>query len=163
MKNKPLFNVQLKIWENWQHYWNSNPWWLRKLASKDYDEIGKTKFVAGAFDPYTKCVHLFLDEIGQGAIARLDLANVFTNGNYQLELAKEILTTLMHELIHSLDVFSNEKYNENHEINRDKLEQLMKKSNWYAELIRICDNLDGNVFNVKDSSKESDSPTDNLE
>ena len=158
--NSPLFDVKLKIWESWKHYWNSLSWFLKKLAGDEYKDIGVKRFVAGAYDPHSRTVHLFLDEIGQSAIAHLDKVNLFTSRNYRLELAKELVTTLVHELVHSVDIFSSERLNEDHVINKKKLEVLMKKSMWYAELIRVCYGLDGQMFNVTDSNKEPDNSQD---
>lgn len=158
--NKPLFDIRLKIWENWNSYKSSMPWFIKKLADKQYGDIGVTRFVAGAFDPHNRVVHLYLDEIGKSSIANLEAESAFTNRNYQLEFGKEFVTTLIHELIHSADVFSSEKDNEEHNINEVKLRELILKSSWYAELVRICHTLSGSTFNITDPNKELDSSQD---
>jgi hypothetical protein len=147
--NKPLFDVKLKIWDNWKCYWNSIPWVVKKMSG--YDSIGKDRVVAGAFDPGTRTVHLFMDEISRAAIARL--GERFTSGTYRDQLVKDIFSTLTHELMHSLDMFDDEKDNETHMINAMKFWTLINKSPWYNGILSLRCNED-EYDNPTDSSTE---------
>lgn len=142
----PLFDVRLKLWENWSHYWKTVPWIARKMSG--YDNIGKAKVVAGAFDPSSRTVHIFLDEVAQSAIAKLDRAGIYNKDNYGLELTKEMMGVLVHELFHSLPMFDSPVKNENHEPSPKKLDALVAKSMWYYELIRVCREMERMAFKI---------------
>jgi hypothetical protein len=159
---KPLFDVHLKVWENWKHYWSTVPWFLKKMSQGEYDDIGRPggRVVAGSYNPTANEVHLYLDEMAQAVIGKLDKEGMFNNKNYEIELVKEIFSVLIHELVHSLDIFESEKNNEEHQISIKKLDELQKKSLWYFELIKLCHSLERKLFNIKDSSKEFDSSQD---
>lgn len=170
---KPLFDVHLKVWENWEHFLKSIGWWAEVLCFlqdpiyylknwKSWKEIGKGKKrqIAGAYNPYSNEVHLYLDEIAYGAIARLERKGLFSSQNYQVELAKELVGTLVHELFHSLESFDTPSDNEHHIASQKKMNKIFKQSMWYSELIRVCHVLQTTLFNVKDSKKESDNVED---
>jgi hypothetical protein len=144
---KPLFDVKLKIWDSWKCYWSSVPWIVKKMSG--YDSIGKERVVAGAFDPGTRTVHIFMDELAQATIARLEEYGQFNAVNYKEHLARSILATMTHELMHSLDIFHNEADNENHLIDTIKFFHLMQKSSWYNGILELRVNDD-----------EYDHPTD---
>jgi hypothetical protein len=150
---KPLFDVHLKIWENWGHFWSTVPWFLKKMSQGEFDNIGKTRHVAGAYNPTSNEVHLYMDEIAQSVIARLEKKGMFTADNYQIELVKEIFGTLVHELVHSLPVFKDANSNERHNVDLKKLGALQDQSLWYFELVKLCHSLEQKLFDIKDSNK----------
>lgn len=154
---KPLFDVHLKIWENWPHFWNSLPWIVRKMSG--YKTVGTERMVAGAFDPKRRVVHLFMDEIAQDALNRLEAGKVFTKDNYDLNLVTRMFHTIAHELIHSLPIFDSEQANDNHIISLEKCNKAADKSMWYVEMIRLMRLADTKIY-VTDSSIASGSSGD---
>lgn len=160
MKNKPLFNVKLKVWENWGAFWQSLPWYVRKLNSK-YEDVGKTRQAAGAYDATSGIVHLFLDEISLGAVNRLDNAGIFNYQNYPLEFVREFFGTLIHELIHSLNLSVSDKAEEMHEISGKKLAKLLMQSHWYGELFGVSAKAKDILFNLEGGpSTEPENPSE---
>ena len=112
--------------------------------------------VSGAFDPSSRTVHVFMDELAQATLARLEMKDQFNTHNYKEHLARNMLATLTHELMHSLDIFHNEKDNENHLIDSVKFFHLMQQSPWYNGIMELRVNED-EYDNPTDSSTERNS------
>ena len=158
---KPLFDVKLQIWENWSHFWDSLPWYVKKFSG--YSDIGKKRIVAGAFDPSTKSVHLFLDEIARDALVRLEKCNSFNKRNYDMGLVTRLFCTLVHELTHSLPICDSPADHDAHRLSKSKVDKLLVKSMWYGEFLRLLRVMDAQVFDVMDSNTEGESFEDHSE
>jgi len=118
---KPEIKVKLELWDNYQDFLSSRPWWFRWIARK---KGWYKRLPFGAYSPITNTVYIFLTEIYtavSGSIIRQGIPIHEEPSTFRLNFCIRFYEALIHELIHASGI---ETVQGSHQISHTKLKRL---------------------------------------